>query len=96
MTQFENQKITPQTRSDWLWLKNRREIFKRITKRGNRNCEISFHSYLKTAPLNCNRKLSSLRSHGHQVAMKKLAVPFGPYVVPKCLWTPLLNKSERC
>ena len=31
------------------WLKNWREIFKPITKRGNRNCVITFDSHLKTA-----------------------------------------------
>ena len=31
------------------WLKNRRESFKPITKRSNRNLVITFDSYLKTA-----------------------------------------------
>ena len=34
---------------DSHWLKNWRESFKPITKRSNRNCEISFDSHLKTA-----------------------------------------------
>ena len=37
------------TRCDWFWLKNWREIFKPITKRRNRNCEMTFDSHLKTA-----------------------------------------------
>ena len=45
------------------WLKNWREFFKPITKRGNRNHVITFDSHLKTATGRERQITGSLRSY---------------------------------